>query len=189
MSTVDDAQIDHDDIEGIAQGDGLAAARLYDRHARTVFAIGYSMLGTRERAEDIVQDVFLKMWQQAESITTRKVPVRPWLMRVASNLCIDRTRKHREVLTETPVDKEDEALGPDGLLEQTELGKAIDTAFTRLPDRQRLALTLTAKLGFSAKEAGTAMDLGERAIESLVARARKSMREDLKSVAKDYLRM
>lgn len=186
MLHVRDDQEDQHDLSGAARGDHGAAARLYDRHAKTVFAIGYSMLGTRERAEDIVQDVFLKMWQQADNIQSRGVPVRPWLMRVASNQCIDRMRKHREVLSEHPIDQEDEAAGPHNDLEQSDLGNHLEQAFAQLPDRQRMALTLTAKLGFTTREAGDAMDLGERAVESLVARARKSMRVFLQPVAADY---
>lgn len=176
---------DEEDIRLVSLGNEAAAARLYDRYARQVFAIAWNMLGERESAEDIVQDVFLKVWVNAKKITDRGVPVRPWILRVASNLCIDRKRKHREVLSDTLPESYDESADPSEELVAKERAAIVNDAIAQLPSRQRLALTLTNKLELSSKEAAAILEIGERALESLVARARRKLRESLAPYEKE----
>ncbi|MEL6112294.1 MAG: sigma-70 family RNA polymerase sigma factor [Pseudomonadota bacterium] len=178
---------DQADLQAAATGDARAASRLYDAHARTIYAIGLSMLRSPTQAEDVVQDSFLRLWRHIDDLARDAVPLRPWLIRVASNRCIDILRKHGEVCDDGMPEPMDAAPGPHDQLATAQLGAEIDRALLAITDGQRLALTLTAKLGLSTREAANAMDMGERAVESLVARAKKALRRKLADVAADFI--
>ncbi|MEM1192733.1 MAG: sigma-70 family RNA polymerase sigma factor [Pseudomonadota bacterium] len=183
----DDAASDPADLRAAAAGDRRAAARLYDRYGPMIYRIGLSMLRAPAPAEDLVQDTFLRLWRKIDGLVADQVPVRAWLIRVASNRCVDMLRKHGEVSDDGIAEPADRAAGPHENLAGAQLGHEIDKAMARLTEGQQLAITLTAKLGFSTREAAAAMGMGERAVESLVARAKRALRQTLAAVADDYI--
>ncbi len=177
------------DLGEAARGDRHAAARLFDRHAPSVKAIAWRMLGGHEDAEDIVQDVFLKFWKALAKLDRDAVPVRPWLLRVTANLCIDRTRKRREALSSdgSVPDMSDQRATPETALANAQLAGAVDRAISDLPARQRLAVILTAREHLSQKEAADVMGMNVKALESLLSRARAKLRLILAEMAQTYL--
>ena len=102
-----------DDLRLAAAGNEQAAARLYKQYSGKIFALAWNMLGERGAAEDVMQDVFIKFWQNLDDLRERDVPVTPWLLRVTKNRSIDLLRRKREVLSDAlpePADPASSAL-------------------------------------------------------------------------------
>src|SRR3954447_19798512 len=88
----------------VAAGESEAFRGLVDRHLPTVLAIARRMLRDDAEAEDVAQETMLRLWRNAAGLELGPHGVRPWLRRVASNLCIDRVRARRNtsVVEEVP---------------------------------------------------------------------------------------
>ena len=155
----------------VAAGESEAFRGLVDRHLPTVLAIARRMLRDDAEAEDVAQETMLRLWRNAAGLELGPNGVRPWLRRVASNLCIDRVRARRNttVVEEVP----EESAPPSQLrhLAERELGARVDAALQALPERQRLALTLFHYEGMSQIEVGQVLGISDEAVESLLARA------------------
>ena len=164
----------------VAAGESEAFRGLVDRHLPTVLAIARRMLRDDAEAEDVAQETMLRLWRNAAGLELGPNGVRPWLRRVASNLCIDRVRARRNttVVEEVP----EESAPPTQLrhLAERELGARVDAALQALPERQRLAITLFHYEGMSQIEVGDVLGISDEAVESLLARARRALKVALK---------
>ena len=164
----------------VAAGESEAFRGLVDRHLPTVLAIARRMLRDDAEAEDVAQETMLRLWRNAAGLELGPHGVRPWLRRVASNLCIDRVRARRNtsVVEEVP----EESAPPTQVrhLVERELGVRVDAALQALPERQRLAITLFHYEGMSQIEVGDVLGISDEAVESLLARARRTLKLALK---------
>jgi len=170
----------------VGQGDAAACAALVHRHLGRMVAFAARVLGDAAEAEDVAQDVFERVWTTAPRWEPR-AKLSTWLHRVAMNLCLDRIARRREqALDEVP-----EPLDPKPSLLSaavaSDLGRHVQAALLALPERQRLAITLCHHQGFSGREAAEILGVGERALESLLSRGRRAMRERLRLVAADHV--
>jgi RNA polymerase sigma-70 factor, ECF subfamily len=81
------------DLISLAENDDPKAfATLYDRHSRATYALAYRMMGERQAAEDLVQEVFLKVWQAARSYRSERGTVQTWILSIVRNRGIDQLR-------------------------------------------------------------------------------------------------
>ncbi|MFM8998911.1 MAG: RNA polymerase sigma factor [Actinomycetota bacterium] len=80
-------------VEGLRAGDEDALRQLYARYGRTVFAVGTRLLGSREAAEELTQDVFLAAWRKIDRFDPDRGRLSTWIMTIAHNLGIDRLRR------------------------------------------------------------------------------------------------
>lgn len=167
------------DLRAALAGDAAAAARLFDAHGRAAFGVAYHLLESAEEAEDIVQDAFERLWTRGRELADEGVTPRAWLLRVARNRAIDRLRKHRETLPATLPDTPDPGPGPAHQIDAGQRAARVRAAIAKLPERQRSALLMTWQGGLAVREAATALGIGERACESLLARARRTLRATL----------
>jgi RNA polymerase sigma-70 factor (ECF subfamily) len=165
-------------LERLAQADPAAFARLVDLHFQPVYRVAWRMLGGRDGAEDIAQEAFLRLWQNPHQVREGRA-LRSWLMRVASNLVVDRYRRHGPVDAGELPDTADDAPGPELALRRTDVAAAIDGAIAGLPERQRLALVLSHYEGCGNPEIALALDVSVEAVESLLARARRALKASL----------
>jgi RNA polymerase sigma-70 factor (ECF subfamily) len=166
-------------VKRIASGDGAAAQELIDRHLSAIIGVGFRMLGSRTEAEDIAQEVFLKVWTNAAKWQPGQAKYSTWLHRVAMNQCLDRLRKRREVLMDTLPEREDESPNALETLQSTEQSDQVQRAINTLPDRQRTAITLCHFQGMSNLEASEVMSISVEALESLLSRARRGLKDKL----------
>ena len=90
-------------MEGLIAGDDTAIRMLYARFGRPVFTMGMRLLGTREAAEELTQDVFLTAWRKAARFDPARGRLSTWLMTIAHNLAVDRLRRDTGITRPTLV--------------------------------------------------------------------------------------
>ncbi|TNE57644.1 MAG: RNA polymerase sigma factor [Alphaproteobacteria bacterium] len=174
-------------IRAVAQGDAAAAAQLVDRYLKEMSALAYRMLGNAFEAEEVTQDVFLKVWLQAPKWRYGEAKLRTWMHRVAMNTCLDRLRKKREITGHELPEYADNRPNAAQQMEERERTQRVRNAIAELPDRQKAALTLCHYQGLSNKEAADMLSISVEAIESLLARARRSLKAALKADKEELL--
>ncbi len=162
------------------RGDRVAASALVLRHTDKIMGACYRMLGERAAAEDATQETFLRLWTHAGSWRDTGAKFETWLYRVAMNICLDRLRKRgREAPEDAAPEQIDGTLRADQAMVEDERRAAVQAAVDALPDRQRLAVTLCHYQELSNIEAAAIMEASVEAVESLLARARRTLRARL----------
>ncbi len=149
-----------------------------------IYAACYRMLGRADAAEDATQETFLRLWRNAGRWRPRGARFETWLYRVAMNHCLDLLRKAKREAPEEAVPggieaRMDGADRQDEEYFQAERRAAIDAALGQLPPRQRLALTLCHYQELSNIEAAEIMEISVDALESLLARGRRTLKKKL----------
>ena len=174
---------DEDLVRRVGQGDTAAIQAMVARKLPRMMALAQRMLGDPVEAEDVAQEAMLRAWRQAPRWTPGKARFDTWLHRVGLNLCYDRLRKRREVPTELAPDRPDPGPAPDRGLLVAELGARVDLALQALPQRQREAIVLCHYQELSNIEAASLMEVSIEAIESLLSRGRRALRQTLSDLA------
>lgn len=170
-----------------AGGDVSAFRTLTERHLPAVTGIARRMLRDDAEAEDVAQEAFLRLWRSGTSLDVGAAGVKPWLRRVVSNLCIDRVRGRQRLTVVEELPEQAEAPRQQAALEEKDLQRRVDQALKKLPERQRLALTLFHYEGMSQSEVGGAMGISDEAVESLLGRARRQLKVELQAEWKSML--
>jgi RNA polymerase sigma-70 factor, ECF subfamily len=178
---------DADLMSRVARGDVAAFQRLVERHLSAMLAVGRRMLRDDAEAEDVAQEAMLRLWRSRERLEVGPHGVRPWLRRVVSNLCIDRVRAGRNTTVTDDVPEVPEPADQLNAIERSDAAREVDAALKQLPERQRLALTLFHYEGLSQIEIGQTMSISDEAVESLLARARRSLKTALADHWQDLL--
>ena len=174
--TRDDAEL----VAAVARQDARALEALVARHGAWAARFAERLSGNAATAEEIVQDAFLRLWQNAERWEGR-ARFTTWFYRVLHNQAVDRLRLRRATLVELDESIEDTRPAPDRLLAREQRGARVRAALDRLPERQRAALVLSHYEGLSQVEAARVLGIGEGALESLLSRARAALRVHLAS--------
>ena len=125
----------------------------------------------------------LRAWKQAPRWTPGKAKFDTWLHRVALNLCYDRLRRRREIPTEISPERPDEGPSPDRGVMAAQLGAQVDRALAALPERQREAIVLCHYQDLTNIEAAGLMSVSIEALESLLSRGRRTLRQTLAHLA------
>lgn len=144
-----------------------------------LLALAQRLLGSRGEAEEVAQEAFVRIWQQAPRWRAGEARFDTWLHRVALNLCHDRLRRHREEPHDVLPESADPAPGPAERLAGRQQGERMGAALAALPPRQREALVLQYYQELSQAEAAALMGISVDALESLLARARRGLRTHL----------
>ena len=160
----------------VREGDRMAFRTIVTRHIDRIVGLARRVAGDAE-AEEIAQEVFLKLWARKDQWTPGTGSFRTWLYRVALNRCIDATRRKRTVPIDETADRPDDAKGPLEIYEASETAERLRQALRHLPLRQRIAITLYYNNDLTAPEVASIMKLRVNAVESLLKRGRHRLRE------------
>jgi len=182
----DSAAADGELMERVAAGDEAAARLLVERHLPRALGLAHRMLGNRAAAEDAAQEAFLRLWKQ----TGRWRPearVSTWLYKVVQNICLDELRRPMKNIGEVSPEHPDPAAGPGEARQRGEVAALVEAALAALPERQRIALALVHYQQVAAAEAAESMGITIEALESLLARGRRTLRSRLASLKPDLL--
>ncbi len=178
---------DSDDLllERIAANDQNAFRMLVERHIDRAYALALRILNNRADAEDIVQDTLLKVWLHRGRWEPGRAKFSTWLYRVVTNRCIDIRRMPRSEDIEQVPEVPDEKPLPLADLQKTEVASMLETAMSRLPEQQRIALILSYNEGMGNGEIADVMQTTVQAVESLLKRGRQKLRDLLRRSEND----
>lgn len=183
---MDDKQL----VKEIGKNNNEAFCLLVEKYQKLVFNTSFKLLQNSSDAEDICQEVFLKVFHSIHQIRNEE-DLAPWLFRIAYNKSISFLRKNNPaktnfssgfnaewdtgVLSSSLVEKQT----PDITLEQKESSEQLFMAIDRLPDAQKKALLLHKFENHSHKEICEMMNLSKASVESLIYRAKSNLRKSL----------
>ncbi len=163
-------------MELTARGDRAAFARLFDRHQAAVVRFCTRFSGSTARAEELAQDVFVKLYQAAPRYRP-DAQFKTFLFRIAANHCLNEGRKDARTKVSATGDLAAQLDGvsttgaPDGALEGKELAACVQRALEAMSDRERTAFSLCRFEGLPYKEIAQVLDASEPAVKSLIHRA------------------
>jgi RNA polymerase sigma-70 factor, ECF subfamily len=172
-------------VARVAAGDAMAARQLMTRHLPMVLGIARRLLPQKHEADDVAQEAFARVWTNAAKWSAGQALFKTWLHRVTMNLCYDRLRARRHEDLDAANDVPAPQPGPAQALLQGQAAAAIDGAIASLPARQREAIVLVHYQGLSNIEAAAQMEVSVEAMESLLARGRRTLKEMLRPIAAD----
>jgi len=143
-------------LQQIVSGDGEAFSRFYDRYASLVFTFALRLLGSRADAEDLLQEVFLRVWRQAQSYNPERGSPEAWLITMTRSRAIDRVRSIRSRdLSPLSPDEPARLEGGTQVAPPTQALEAkltVQGALTKLPEAQRTVLELAYFDGLTQSE-------------------------------------
>lgn len=157
---------DREAVSRMRAGDASGLDEVYQRYARPVYSLALRILREPSAAEDLTQDVFLKLWRQPETYDADRGALSAWLLSVAHNRAVDLIRRRR-VRDEEPLSESHGAAEVlrDGLVDPSELAGlqetavAVRRALTQIPNEQRRAIEMAFFQGKTHVE--IAAELGE----------------------------
>jgi RNA polymerase sigma-70 factor (ECF subfamily) len=165
----------------IKEGDMEAFRMLVETHQARVIGTISKMLGSDAEAEDLAQQVFIRIWKSAPRYRpTAKFTT--WLFRITRNLVFNELRRKRHFVENPeevgePVERVEKE--PDQVLLEGELQKAIQAAINQLPESQRMAIILRRYEEMSYEDIAKVMETTVPAVKSILFRARAELREKL----------
>jgi RNA polymerase sigma-70 factor (ECF subfamily) len=175
----------------VQAGDLEAFDRLVHEYQHVVHHLVFRFTGRRETVEDLSQEVFLRVYRARASYRP-EAKFRTWLYTIVYNLCVNYTKSRklrRAASLEAPIglDGEEDSLRsvlddpknvhPIQQMAKTEAALRLRRALAELPPQQRAAMTLYQFRGLSLREIASTMETTEKAVKSLLARARENLRE------------
>ncbi len=179
-------------------GDHGAFESLFTRYARSIVSFAFRFVRNREIAEELAQEIFLRV-NDAASCYRPDAKFATWLFRIATNVCLNEIRRpHYRVVHESldaadgpdarPLELADTArTGAEALLEQRAVSRALRGALEKLPDKQRVAFILNKYQELSYAEVAEVMQTSEKAVKSLIHRAKESMAESLRPLLQELI--
>lgn len=173
----------------VGTGDEKAFEELIERHQNAVIGTVAKMLGNSSDAEDIAQQVFIRLWKSAPRYQpTAKFTT--FLFTIARNLVFNESRRRSRKKEYSIDEREDDFhlqtpdtqnVAPDQRVLHAELQKSVDQAIAALPEKQRLAVILRRYEGMPYDEIGRVLELSIPAVKSQLFRARNTLRDSLKN--------
>jgi RNA polymerase sigma-70 factor (ECF subfamily) len=175
----------------VKAGDHAAFQQLVERHQDVIVGTVAKMLGNPSDAQDIAQQVFLRLWKSAKRYK-QKAKFTTYLFTITRNLVFNESKKRSRRKTHSLEEREDESFqqfaddsskSPDAETLQTELQSAVDKAINTLPQKQRLAVILRRYENMPYEEIAKVIGCSVSAVKSHLFRARS----DLRTILKSYL--
>jgi len=178
-------------IERCLRGDQLAWETIVRQHWRKVFNVAYKFVGRHDAAEDLTQDIFLKIFRSLDTFD-RRANFQTWLISVSRNLCIDHyrsVRKERETIDRQvssedlmPVSTEAPA---DTILEQRDLAALLRRGLEKLPESLRTAVLMRDMQELSYQEIAERLQLPEGTVKSRINRGRRELARQVQRLRKE----
>lgn len=175
-------------VDLAARGDRDAQRQLFEEHRDAVYRVAFRLTGRSEDALDVVQDAFIRAFQQLARFE-RGASFKTWLLRIATNRALDllRSRRVRYAVPLHPADEDDprdavadpDATIPDAALESSEAASAARAALESLPAEQRCVFSLHAEGGLTYGEIAEIVGVPIGTVMSRIFHARRKLREML----------
>ena len=164
-----------------ANGTQQAAQILTERLMPKIFSQAFHRVQNKSDAEDIAQEALLRLWRVAPDWQKHDAKVSTWVYQVVANLCIDRLRRKQAEHLDTIAEPVDNRPNTADVMQDKSRANALYNAFSKLPERQREAVSMRHLDGLSNPEIADNMHLSIEAVESLVARGKRKLSQILQS--------
>ena len=181
-------ELDAELLRAVARGDEAAFARVYDRYAPILLGLMLRILRSRPEAEDVLQEVFLQVWQQARAFDPARGRAFTWLATLARSRAIDRLRavdSRERAAQRSAEDGRPPAAGSEGWAEEgalrAERAEAVRAALAELPEEQRQVLLLAYLEGMSQSEIAAAKNQPLGTVKTRTRTGLKRLSEALRS--------
>ena len=177
---VDEANDDAKLMQRIAAGDQRALRDLMQRHLSRTVRLAARILGSTGAAEDVAQEAFVRVWKHAGNWEDPKqagAKFTTWFYRIVLNLCIDEKRKRSFTDIDAIPERADDTPDAEANMQRREKSQRVKAALAELPERQRAAFVLCFYEDYSNKDAADMLGISVKAIESLLVRARRTLRD------------
>jgi len=178
---------DEELVQRVGAGDKRAAVELLRRHLPRMVGLARRMLGDLAEAEDIAQEVFLRVWKHAAAWKPGQAKFKTWMHRVAINLCLDRLRRAGRNAGEVSPEIVDTQASATRGLDDRQRRERVRDALQDLPERQRAAIVLCYYQDLTNIEAAEILGISVEALESLLSRARRTLKSALAAERADLL--
>jgi len=166
-------------IIGLRNGDRDAFEQIVNEFGKMVINLSYRFIGNKEDAEDVAQDVFVKVWKNASSFKETST-LKTWIYRITVNESLNFLRRRK---VNSFVDLFESIIlsepGPDDAIQVKEESNLVRKAIHALPKNQRIAITLRSYKNMGYDEIADIMNTSKSSVESLLFRARKSLKKKL----------
>jgi RNA polymerase sigma factor (sigma-70 family) len=180
-------------IQQCLRGDQRAWEQIVRLHWRRVYNLAYKFVGRHEEAEDLAQDIFLKIFRSLDTFD-RRANFQTWLISVSRNLCIDHyrsVRKERETIDRhvdaTELSPRSTEPGPIAVLEQRDRVDLLREALSMLPDTLRSAVVMRDLQELSYQEIADRLQLPEGTVKSRINRGRTELARRIRKLrGNDY---
>jgi RNA polymerase sigma-70 factor (ECF subfamily) len=154
-------------------------------HGRKAYTLAVYLLANREEAEDVTQEVLIRLWRRGHEVSPEKIG--PWLVRVTRNACIDAMRRRKggsrvAIDDDAGIELHEPAPGPESLAHASQLGGRILQALDALSEPGRSVVILREIQGLSYQEIGEALEIPMSSVRVTLHRGRRRLREELKEV-------
>jgi RNA polymerase sigma-70 factor (ECF subfamily) len=203
MGHAPDPAIDVGLVRQVVAGSERALAELYDRHADTIYAAAYRLIGDRQTAEEVVQETFLALWNRAELFDPEVGSLTAWMLTIARNRSVDRLRAQgrrpkampfsathpdddseigaleRLVATGTVLGGAHMGAGPEAELDAREARDAIRAALATMPEPERQVIVLAYAEDLSQSEIASQLGWPLGTVKTRTRRALRHLREAL----------
>jgi len=170
-----------------AQADALH--ELYDRYSRLVFSLAFSMIGDEATAEEITLDVFVKVWEKAETYRAEQAKVSTWLIRITRHHAIDILRRQGSRPKQQSLSWAEEATpaefrsgSPEDLIEEAIRREQVRTALAQLPVDQKQALALAYLQGYTHRQIAEKLNQPLGTIKTRIRLGMEKLRQILQEI-------
>jgi RNA polymerase sigma-70 factor, ECF subfamily len=178
--------VDSELISRAAGGDAAAFQAIVERHRSMVYRVAYQFAGNHHDAEDIAQEVFIKVYRSLDKFR-QDAQLTSWLYRIVMNACIDHRRRSApaavapfgEEAEQKLLNAHEEAPGPEERAYGSELGELLESAIARLPHGQRIVFVMRHHQGLKLCEIAAALGLAEGTVKRQLHAAVHRLRQAL----------
>lgn len=179
---------DSDLVSRAAGGDASAFQSIVEQHRSMVYRVAYQFAGNHYDAEDIAQEVFIKVYRSLDRFR-QDAQLTSWLYRIVMNACIDHRRRRgsasvplNEEAEQRLLNTPEETPGPEDRAYAGELGQVLESEIARLPDGQRVVFVMRHYQGLKLSEIADALGLAEGTVKRQLHAAIHRLRAALASV-------
>lgn len=172
-------------VRMLNEGNEGALRYVYDKYCNRIYFLAMKFLKSPELSQELVQDVFLKLWEKREELDCER-PVEAWLYTVAKNRIINQfkklAREHNRVFSsELCMEISDVKAGADHKILSSEMSRVLNDAINQLPEKQRVVYTLAKLEGFSRFEIADQMQISALTVKTHMSRAAVSVKNFMQS--------
>jgi RNA polymerase sigma-70 factor (ECF subfamily) len=189
---LEDVQIVNSLVRRCVAGDAVAWEEIVQRYNRRIYNICYRFAGTSDDAQDLTQEVFIKMYRTLSSYDVERGAFMTWVTTMTRNLLVDHFRKTKQdrvtdSIDAAPSEHEDKGLPPDARVQSRETGETVHEALQKLSPELREAVILRDLQDMDYREIAAVLKVPEGTVKSRINRGRAELARLLQRIYRQVM--